>query len=437
MKPTIALIAHDTRKDAIIAFASRYAPLLSRYRLIATGTTGQRIQERTQLLVERKLSGPLGGDAQIAAEVAEGVVVAVIFLIDPLYAQPHEPDIQALMRLCEVHNVPLAINLATAEAIAAILRSTHVAHLIFNPVSGQGNPDQALAQIKDILEPQMHLAIHFTSPDVSPEELAKEAIEAKADLIIASGGDGTVSAVAGALIGTNIPLGVIPRGTANAFSVALGIPTGLQAACETILAEVTRVVDAARCNGLPMVLLAGIGFEAETVERASREAKDRLGVLAYLLAGAQQLREQQAFSTTIEIDGEVNEFQASAITVANAAPPTSVLAQGFGLVDAHDGLLEVTIAAPVTVTQAIGAMFHLWSASLVKSAPNRDDIISLRTNRIKVTTDPPQKVVVDGEIIGTTPVEIECIPNGLTMIIPAAIASEVAPMMTEAEPAAP
>lgn len=431
MKPTIALIAHENQKDAMVAFVSKYAPLLSRYRLIATGNTGQRIQDRTQLLVERKLSGALGGDAQIAAEIAIGGVVAVIFLIDSLYAQPHEPNIQTFLRLCQVHDVALAVNLATAEAIAAGLRSTHVAHLIFNPVSGQGNPDQALAQIKAILEPQMHVAVHFTSPEESAEQLAKEAIEANADLIIASGGDGTVSAVAGSVIGTNIPLGVIPRGTANAFSVALGIPTGLQAACENILAGVTRVVDAALCNGAPMILLAGIGFEAETVERANRESKDRLGVLAYILAGAQQLREQQSFSTQIEVDGEINEFQASAITIANAAPSSSVLAQGFGLVDAHDGLLEVTIAAPNTMTQAITAMFHLWSASLIKATPNREDIIGLRTNRIKVTTDPPQKVVVDGELIGTTPVEIECIPDGLTVIIPAAIASEVQPQVTE------
>jgi methylglyoxal synthase len=426
MTPTIALIAHDTRKDAIVTFASKYAPLLSRYRLIATDTTAQRIQDRTQLAIERKLSGPLGGDAQIAAEVATGGIVAVIFLIDPLYAQPYEPNVAMLLRVCEVHNVPLAINVATAEAIIADLRSTRIAHLIFNPVSGQGNSDQALTQIRNLLEPQMHVAVHMTSTEVGAEDLAKEAIAANADLIIASGGDGTVSAVAGAVIGTNIPLGVIPRGTANAFSVALGIPTGLQAACETILAGVTRIVDAARCNDLPMVLLAGIGFEAETVERASREVKDRLGALAYILAGAQQLREQQAFTTQIEVNGEVSEFQASAITIANAAPPTSVLAQGFGLVDASDGLLEVTIAAPSTVTQAIGAMFHLFSSSLIKATPNREDIICLRTSQIKVTTDPPQKVVVDGEIIGTTPIEIECIPNGLTVFAPAAVVSGVA-----------
>jgi len=89
-------------------------------------------------------------------------------------------------------------------------------------------------------------------------------------------------------VGTTIPFGVISRGTANAFATALGVPTTIEAACQTILDGKTRVVDAAY-NGKPMVLLAGIGFEAETVERADR-AKNRFGMLAYVLAGIQALR---------------------------------------------------------------------------------------------------------------------------------------------------
>lgn len=418
MPTTIALIAHDHKKDDIVTFARAHASILSRHKLIATGTTGKRIQDGTGLPVEQMLSGPMGGDAQIAAQVATGDVIAVIFLIDPLYAQPHEPDIQALLRICEVHNVPLATNLATAEAVIAMLRQSRIGYLIFNPVSGQGNAQQDLALIKKLLEPQVRLNIHWTTPDISAEQLTQDAIASGAELIIASGGDGTVSAVAGALIGTGISLGVIPRGTANAFSVALGIPTTIKGACETILAETTRTVDASRCNGFPMILLAGIGFEAEMVERANREAKNRFGALAYILAGLQQLNEQQLFTTEIEIDGVVNEFQAGAVTVANTAPPTSVLAQGIGQVIADDGFLDVTIAMSSSRLQAVDAMARLFGAALIKATPSHPDIVHLRTQRIKVTTDPVQKIVVDGEIIGTTPVEIESIPGGLTVFAP-------------------
>ncbi|HEU4753816.1 MAG TPA: methylglyoxal synthase, partial [Armatimonadota bacterium] len=91
------------------------------FHLLATGTTGARVAETTGLPVERMLSGPLGGDAQIAARVAVGRVSAVLFMVDPLHAHPHEPDIQGLLRVCNVHNVPLATNLATAEALITAL----------------------------------------------------------------------------------------------------------------------------------------------------------------------------------------------------------------------------------------------------------------------------------------------------------------------------
>jgi len=427
MPATIALIAHDQKKDEMVNFVKQHQALLTRYQLIATKTTGERVKSQTNLPVELKLSGSMGGDAQIAALVAEGKVTAVIFLLDPLQAQPHEPNVQLLQRICAVHNVSLATNLATAEVIAEALRRTRIAHLIYNPVSGQGNAEEELSLIKQLLEPAMKLVVNFTTPEINPDELAKEAILAQADLIIASGGDGTVSAVAGALIGTDIPLGIIPRGTANAFAVAVGIParlTPIRSSCAAILAGQTRVVDMARCNGLPMILLAGIGYEAEMVERADREAKNRWGALAYIMAGIQQFNEQELFETEIEIEGVVQTFQAGAVTVANAAPSTSVMAQGPGKVIANDGMLDVTIAAPKTDLEAVTGMVNLLGAALLQVPTNREDIVSLQTKQIKVTTNPPQKVVLDGELIGTTPIEVECIPRGLTIFAPPAAEDE-------------
>jgi methylglyoxal synthase len=115
-RKVIALIAHDQKKLDLITFAKDHRALLERFPLIATGTTGKLLQEKTGLAVTLLLSGPLGGDQQIGARIAEGHVLAVLFFRDPLTAQPHEPDVSALMRLCDVHNVPLATNLAAAEA---------------------------------------------------------------------------------------------------------------------------------------------------------------------------------------------------------------------------------------------------------------------------------------------------------------------------------
>ncbi len=114
---TIALIAHDAKKQDMVAFIRRFEAALARHRLIATAATGQLIRDSTGLRVETVLSGPQGGDVQIAARVAAGEVDMVIFLRDPLAAQAHEPDIAALLRVCEVHNVPLATNIAGAQIL--------------------------------------------------------------------------------------------------------------------------------------------------------------------------------------------------------------------------------------------------------------------------------------------------------------------------------
>ncbi len=114
---TIALVAHDGKKADMLAFVTYNREKLSGFNLIATGTTGGLLIDKVGLDIDRMLSGPRGGDAQIAARVAQGEVDAVIFLIDPLDKHPHDPDIQTLLRVCNVHNVPIATNLATADLI--------------------------------------------------------------------------------------------------------------------------------------------------------------------------------------------------------------------------------------------------------------------------------------------------------------------------------
>lgn len=120
---TLALIAHDRMKDRIVAFCAEHRAMLERFELIATGTTGSRIADETGLPLDCMLSGPLGGDAQIAARVATGEVQAVFFLVDPLYAHPHEPDIQGLLRVCNVYEIPVATNAVTADLLIHALAS--------------------------------------------------------------------------------------------------------------------------------------------------------------------------------------------------------------------------------------------------------------------------------------------------------------------------
>ncbi len=120
-KLTLALIAHDGKKEEMVKLAREHKDQLGQLSLVATRSTGQLVREGTGLTITLVNSGPMGGDQQIGGMVASGELKAVIFLRDPLMAQPHEPDIAALMRVCDVHNVPLATNMSTAEAVMHLL----------------------------------------------------------------------------------------------------------------------------------------------------------------------------------------------------------------------------------------------------------------------------------------------------------------------------
>lgn len=113
----IAFIAHDRKKDEMVNFVTAYEHVFEGHEMFSTGTTGERIMAATDLKINRFMSGPLGGDQQIGALVAQDELDLIIFLRDPLMAQPHEPDISALLRLCDVYGIPVATNIATAEVL--------------------------------------------------------------------------------------------------------------------------------------------------------------------------------------------------------------------------------------------------------------------------------------------------------------------------------
>lgn len=121
MRKTLALVAHDAKKEDMVQLVRAHKEELAEVNLIATRSTGRLVQERSGLPVTLLQSGPFGGDQQIGAMVANGEVQAVIFLRDPLTAHPHEPDVSALLRVCDAHDVPLATNLATAEAVLHLI----------------------------------------------------------------------------------------------------------------------------------------------------------------------------------------------------------------------------------------------------------------------------------------------------------------------------
>ncbi|MEL7224803.1 MAG: YegS/Rv2252/BmrU family lipid kinase [Cyanobacteria bacterium P01_D01_bin.36] len=291
-------------------------------------------------------------------------------------------------------------------------------YLIFNPVSGQGNADRELAIIQEVIASATRLSILKTTTDIPARQLADQAVKAGADCVIASGGDGTVSTVAGALIDTDICLGIVPRGTANAITAAFGINTDIRSACHTVLSGIPRQVDMASCNGQPLMLLAGVGLEADVISQANRQLKNRVGSAAYILSAFREVRELSTFRVELETPDRIIAVDASGITVANVAPATSVLAQGPSDVLPYDGLLDVTIFAPEGTGGAIAASYSLFQSALNKRSSKREDVGYFRTASVKITADPAQKVVLDGEITGETPIEIHCVEKGITLMTP-------------------
>jgi diacylglycerol kinase family enzyme len=179
------------------------------------------------------------------------------------------------------------------------------ASLIFNASAGQGDPVQDLITIREILEPAIDLNICPTSKEVGAADLAYAGISKGAEMILVAGGDGTISSVIEPLIGTGIPLGIIPRGTVNAFAKALDIPVEINAACKTILSQKVRLVDTATCNGKPMIVLTGIGLEAETIAQADRKIKNNFGIFAFVWAGIKELEKLKTFETWVETENQV------------------------------------------------------------------------------------------------------------------------------------
>lgn len=293
------------------------------------------------------------------------------------------------------------------------------AALIVNPAAGVkgGEP---IEDVRARLEPALAVTVYETTSERDADVCAREAIAAGAELVIAAGGDGTVSAVAGVLAGGEVALGIIPRGTSNSIARALGIPDDDEGACALLRAGTVRMLDTARCGDRIMVLHCSVGLHAETIGDTSREAKNRWGALAYLAEGVRKLTQLEPFDVELETEAHVVRCQAITVTAANLAPIRTLLAQGPAAVVGDDGLLAVTVVASSSLLEVLGAGLHLLRTAAQHEPATRDDVGFFACKTLQVRATPPQQVLVDGEPVGTTPIAISCWPASLRMIAPAA-----------------
>jgi len=289
--------------------------------------------------------------------------------------------------------------------------------LVFNPAAGRGNEGRA-ARIQELLNQTFSVQLLETTEERDAGACAADAIRHGARMVVAAGGDGTVGAVAEVLRHTRIPLGIIPCGTANSVAAALQLPSDVDGACLALVQGIARCMDTAVCNGRSMVLMASVGLHAETISDTPRDLKNRWGRIAYVMEGLQKLRELNPFHVTIETDALVVGCDAVAVTVANMAPVTTVLAQGPATVQGDDGLLDITIVSANSVLDAVAAGAHLLATAAAKAPATRDNVGYLQARSAHITTDRAQRLMVDGEDAGEGPLQVTCEPQSLWVMVP-------------------
>ncbi|MGI2094225.1 diacylglycerol kinase family protein [Shewanella oncorhynchi] len=307
-----------------------------------------------------------------------------------------------------------------------------VAWIIANPVSGGGKWQQYGEQIQDELKAYFDLTLKLTSENISANTFAKKARSSGADIIIACGGDGTVTEVASQIVDTDIVLGIIPLGTTNALSHALfGLGSKLipiSQALDNIIQGHCQAIDTARCNEALVLLLVGIGFEQQMIESANRERKNALGQFAYL--GGLWRAVNADITLTIQLsldDAKPTTLTTHSLIVANAAPFTSVLAQGDGEPNMTDGLLDITwLDAGDEPKEQLLSLAELAIAGWVKEGNKsvRDQQASAskvhhaHAKKVTISSQPKCKYVIDGEVFEPADLTIEVQPASLKVFVP-------------------
>ncbi|MGE6436580.1 diacylglycerol kinase family protein [Shewanella baltica] len=311
-----------------------------------------------------------------------------------------------------------------------------VAWIIANPVSGGGKWQQFGEQIQDELKAYFDLTLKLTTENITANTFAKKARNSGADIIIACGGDGTVTEVASEIVNTDIDLGIIPLGTTNALSHALfGLGSKLipvSQALDNIIQGHYQAIDTARCNEQLVLLLVGIGFEQQMIESANRERKNALGQFAYLDGLWRAVNADITLTIQLSLDdAEPTTLTTHSLIVANAAPFTSVLAQGDGEPNMTDGLLDITwLDSGDEPKEQLLSLAELAIAGWVKegnkdthskrpSAPSTaTKVHHAHAKKVSISSQPKCKYVIDGEIFEPADLTIEVQPASLKVFVP-------------------
>jgi len=286
--------------------------------------------------------------------------------------------------------------------------------IILNPAAGQSSP--TLRTFNRIFhEGGYHWEIRLINQFGDGQAHARKAVAEGADIVAVYGGDGSIMDVAAGMIGSQVPLGILPGGTGNIMAAELGIPRLLSESCNLLVNpnHTIRTIDSACANNTCFLMRTGIGLEATVVKEADREIKDLFGMMSYAMAIIQALNTTKPCHFQLDIDGKQIEIDGLICTVANAGSfglPGLVLSP---MVSISDGLLDIFVIRKVDLVS-----FLAIATRVVGRTEDPYTFPHWQGTHVRVTADPPQDVEADGELICHTPVEVTINPGSLRVIVP-------------------
>lgn len=293
--------------------------------------------------------------------------------------------------------------------------------IIANPAAGQDNFDvKGLNRL--FARTEVDWKVEFTKQRGDGLRFAREAADAGYDVVAAYGGDGTVAEVASGLVGSNVPMAILPGGTANVMSVELGIPNRFVDACALMTGDLlaTRSIDMGKVDDLYFILRVSVGLEAKMVEGADRTLKDRLGNLAYGLSALRALRVQEVVRYEFELDGQSVAEEGIACIIANSG---NIGLPGLRLaadIDVSDGLFDVLVINNSNLTTVHTLVAGIFGQEEVEAAADKArTFVHWQAKEIVLRSTPPDDVQCDGEMIGATPKHIRVLPAAVKIVIPA------------------
>ena len=311
-------------------------------------------------------------------------------------------------------------------------------HVVINPAAGQEEP--ILSIINSVFRGAgVDYDVSITKAAGDATVQARQAAEGGADVVAAYGGDGTVAEVASGLIGTNVPLAILPGGTANAMSSELNIPQTSRAAAELICAEniLVRKVDMGSLyvnsqelgdHWRNFILRVGVGFEAAMVEKAGRDLKDRFGNFAYLWAAMQNLVQPQVARYQLVVDGQEIETEGLTCIIANSGNMAQRNLSLLPGIDISDGLLDVIVIQPAGLrmfTDLIGGITGLINVDASGGdAEGKRAVQWWQAKEVRLVSTPAQSVQLDGEVLGTAAVSARVLAQAIRVITPGAPAGQ-------------